>query len=117
MKTILAALVRLFPRAFRAHFGEPMLEHAIHDLADQGRAGLTSRARAFAAISLDLMGAAITERLRPSWICSRLERRKRRKGEVMGIELTDWGGEVKLADFKDGYSTTRTIEKMTGSAQ
>ena len=34
-----------------------------------------------------------------------------------GDLVESWGGVVRLADFKDGYSTTRTIEKMTGAAQ
>lgn len=37
------------------------------------------------------------------------------KDKVVGAtEVESWGGEVRLADFADGYSTTSTIEKMTG---
>lgn len=36
------------------------------------------------------------------------------KEQVVGAaEVESWGGEVRLASFEDGYSTTRTIEKMT----
>lgn len=38
------------------------------------------------------------------------------KDKVVGAtEVESWGGEVKLAQFADGYSTTRTIQKMTGA--
>jgi D-beta-D-heptose 7-phosphate kinase/D-beta-D-heptose 1-phosphate adenosyltransferase len=33
---------------------------------------------------------------------------------VGAAEVESWGGVVRLADFADGYSTTKTIEKMTG---
>lgn len=36
------------------------------------------------------------------------------KDKVVGAtEVESWGGEVRLASFEDGYSTTKTIEKMT----
>lgn len=36
------------------------------------------------------------------------------KEQVVGAtEVESWGGEVRLASFEDGYSTTKTIEKMT----
>ena len=37
------------------------------------------------------------------------------KDQVVGAaEVESWGGEVCLAQFADGYSTTKTIAKMTG---
>jgi D-beta-D-heptose 7-phosphate kinase/D-beta-D-heptose 1-phosphate adenosyltransferase len=40
------------------------------------------------------------------------------KDKVVGAaEVESWGGEVRLADFADGYSTTKTIEKMTGAPE
>ena len=36
---------------------------------------------------------------------------------VGGDLVESWGGVVRLADFKDGFSTTQTIAKMTGEAQ
>lgn len=37
------------------------------------------------------------------------------KDQVVGAtEVESWGGEVRLAQFADGYSTTKTIAKMTG---
>ncbi len=40
------------------------------------------------------------------------------KDKVVGAtEVESWGGEVRLAQFADGYSTTKTIAKMTGEKQ
>ena len=36
---------------------------------------------------------------------------------VGAAEVESWGGVVRLADFADGYSTTKTIEKMTGAPE
>ena len=58
---------------------------------------------------------ALIERLRPDVLIKGSD--YTREGVVGGDLVESWGGEVKLADFKDGYSTTRTIKKMTGSAQ
>ena len=33
-------------------------------------------------------------------------------GGVGGDLVESWGGEVRLANFEDGYSTTKTIGKM-----
>ena len=57
----------------------------------------------------------LIERLRPGVLIKGSD--YTREGVVGGDLVESWGGEVKLADFKDGYSTTRTIEKMTGGAQ
>lgn len=41
-----------------------------------------------------------------------------RKEQVVGAaEVESWGGEVRLAVFEDGYSTTSTIAKMTNSME
>ena len=37
-----------------------------------------------------------------------------REGVVGGDRVESWGGEVRLATFEDGYSTTKTVEKMKG---
>ncbi|WP_292053728.1 MULTISPECIES: D-glycero-beta-D-manno-heptose 1-phosphate adenylyltransferase [unclassified Brevundimonas] len=40
------------------------------------------------------------------------------KEQVVGaVEVESWGGEVRLASFEDGYSTTRTIEKMKSGSE
>jgi len=57
---------------------------------------------------------ALIERLRPDVLIKGSD--YRREGVVGGDLVESWGGEVKLADFKDGFSTTRTIEKMTTGA-
>jgi D-beta-D-heptose 7-phosphate kinase/D-beta-D-heptose 1-phosphate adenosyltransferase len=58
---------------------------------------------------------ALIERLRPDVLIKGSD--YSREGVVGGDLVESWGGVVRLADFKDGFSTTRTIEKMTGSAQ
>jgi D-beta-D-heptose 7-phosphate kinase/D-beta-D-heptose 1-phosphate adenosyltransferase len=58
---------------------------------------------------------ALIERLRPDVLIKGSD--YTREGVVGGDLVESWGGVVRLADFKDGYSTTRTIEKMTGAAQ
>lgn len=57
----------------------------------------------------------LIERLRPDVLIKGSD--YTREGVVGGDLVESWGGVVRLADFKDGFSTTRTIEKMTGSAQ
>ncbi|WP_292071559.1 D-glycero-beta-D-manno-heptose 1-phosphate adenylyltransferase [Brevundimonas sp. UBA7534] len=58
---------------------------------------------------------ALIKRLRPDVLIKGSD--YTREGVVGGDLVESWGGVVRLADFKDGFSTTRTIEKMTGSAQ
>ena len=55
---------------------------------------------------------ALIERLKPDVL---IKGSDYTKDKVVGAaEVESWGGEVRLADFADGYSTTKTIEKMTG---
>jgi D-beta-D-heptose 7-phosphate kinase/D-beta-D-heptose 1-phosphate adenosyltransferase len=53
---------------------------------------------------------SLIERLRPDVLIKGAD--YTREGVVGGDLVESWGGEVKLATFEDGYSTTRTIEKM-----
>ncbi|WP_235560424.1 D-glycero-beta-D-manno-heptose 1-phosphate adenylyltransferase [Brevundimonas sp. Leaf363] len=53
----------------------------------------------------------LIERLRPDVLIKGSD--YTREGVVGGDLVESWGGEVRLADFKDGFSTTRTIERMT----
>lgn len=55
---------------------------------------------------------ALIERLRPDVLIKGAD--YTREGVVGGDLVESWGGEVRLATFEDGYSTTRTIAKMTG---
>lgn len=57
---------------------------------------------------------ALIERLRPDVLIKGSD--YTREGVVGGDLVESWGGEVKLADFRDGFSTTRTIEKLSGGA-
>lgn len=55
---------------------------------------------------------ALIERLKPDVL---IKGSDYTKDKVVGAaEVESWGGVVRLADFADGYSTTKTIEKMTG---
>ena len=53
---------------------------------------------------------ALIERLRPDVLIKGSD--YTREGVVGGDLVESWGGVVRLATFEDGYSTTRTIEKM-----
>ncbi len=52
----------------------------------------------------------LIERLRPDVLIKGAD--YTREGVVGGDLVESWGGEVRLATFEDGFSTTRTIEKM-----
>jgi D-beta-D-heptose 7-phosphate kinase/D-beta-D-heptose 1-phosphate adenosyltransferase len=56
----------------------------------------------------------LIERLRPDVLIKGAD--YTREGVVGGDLVESWGGEVRLAAFADGYSTTKTIETMKGSA-
>lgn len=53
---------------------------------------------------------ALIERLRPDVLIKGAD--YTREGVVGGDLVESWGGEVRLATFQDGFSTTRTIERM-----
>jgi D-beta-D-heptose 7-phosphate kinase/D-beta-D-heptose 1-phosphate adenosyltransferase len=57
---------------------------------------------------------ALIERLRPDVLIKGAD--YTREGVVGGDAVESWGGVVRLATFSDGYSTTRTIEKMKDPA-
>jgi len=57
---------------------------------------------------------ALIERLRPDVLIKGAD--YTREGVVGGDLVESWGGEVRLARFEDGYSTTKTIEKLSGDA-
>lgn len=57
---------------------------------------------------------ALIERLRPDVLIKGAD--YTREGVVGGDLVESWGGEVRLAAFADGYSTTRTIEKLAENA-
>ncbi|MBI2261664.1 MAG: D-glycero-beta-D-manno-heptose 1-phosphate adenylyltransferase [Caulobacterales bacterium] len=52
----------------------------------------------------------LIERLRPDVLIKGAD--YTREGVVGGDLVESWGGEVRLATFEDGFSTTRRIEKM-----
>ncbi len=56
----------------------------------------------------------LIERLRPDMLIKGAD--YTREGVVGGDLVESWGGEVRLASFTDGFSTTKTIETMKGSA-
>lgn len=83
---------------------------------------LESRAVVLAALSsVDRVTAfddptplALIERFRPDVLIKGADYSRE---QVVGGDLVEsWGGEVKLATFQDGYSTTRTIDRLTAQA-
>ncbi|MBX9709059.1 MAG: D-glycero-beta-D-manno-heptose 1-phosphate adenylyltransferase [Caulobacteraceae bacterium] len=56
----------------------------------------------------------LIERLRPDVLIKGAD--YTREGVIGGDLVESWGGEVRLAAFTDGFSTTKTIETMKGSA-
>jgi D-beta-D-heptose 7-phosphate kinase/D-beta-D-heptose 1-phosphate adenosyltransferase len=56
----------------------------------------------------------LIERLRPDVLIKGAD--YTREGVVGGDLVESWGGEVRLAAFTDGHSTTGTIAKMQGGA-
>jgi len=98
---------------------------SVRRLKGEGRPvnGLDSRAVVIGGLSSvdrvtsfdDPTPIALIERLRPDVLIKGSD--YTREGVVGGDLVESWGGVVRLAEFKDGYSTTRTIEKMTGSTQ
>jgi len=58
---------------------------------------------------------ALIERLRPDVLIKGSD--YTREGVVGGDLVESWGGVVRLADFKDGFSTTHTIAKLAGDGQ
>ncbi len=57
---------------------------------------------------------ALIERLRPDVLIKGAD--YTREGVVGGDLVESWGGEVRLATFSDGFSTTRTIQQLTPRA-
>jgi D-beta-D-heptose 7-phosphate kinase/D-beta-D-heptose 1-phosphate adenosyltransferase len=57
---------------------------------------------------------ALIERLRPDVLIKGAD--YTREGVVGGDLVESWGGEVRLAQFEDGYSTTGTIARMKDEA-
>jgi D-beta-D-heptose 7-phosphate kinase/D-beta-D-heptose 1-phosphate adenosyltransferase len=55
---------------------------------------------------------ALIERLRPDVLIKGAD--YSREGVIGGDLVESWGGEVRLARFEDGYSTTKTLGKMKG---
>ncbi|MFV1988943.1 MAG: ABC transporter permease [Gemmatimonadota bacterium] len=102
MRSLLALLVRLFPRGFREQFGADMVEQ-VH--SDYDRARLRGRLRAIAfalGTGLDLLRASAVERFDPAWVNTD-ERTIERVG--MGMMINEWIRDLRLA----GRSLRRSI--------
>lgn len=71
MITLLRGVVRLFPRAFRAEFGDDVAQQALSDYrracARSARAGLWS----FVTSLINIIAAALAEHVRPTWVSAR----------------------------------------------
>jgi predicted permease len=93
MKTLLSTLVRLFPMAFRARFGEAILEHALLDWERDKRRGRVAAVRSLASTVFDLGRSALAERLRPSGP----DVPALKKGQTMSFDLNGWTGALRHA--------------------
>ena len=67
MKTILALLLRAYPRRFRARFGREILEQADDDVSRAFESGMARGLWGTFAVCLDLLWSAFLERARPAW--------------------------------------------------
>jgi predicted permease len=95
VKTALAWLVRLFPKSFREHFGEAIVEHAALD-CERRRLGRLAAARSLLATVFDLGRSALAERWRPSWAAVPTANGKG-KGRAMSFTLDGGGAELRHA--------------------
>jgi hypothetical protein len=104
VKTLLRALVRLFPAPFRARFGDAVVEHALLDWERDRRRGVLAGARSLASTVFDLGRSALAERLRPSWP----DVPAKKKGPTMSLDLIGWAGALRHA--------FRTLRRSPGFA-
>ncbi|MEK9509086.1 ABC transporter permease [Gemmatimonadota bacterium Y43] len=83
MRSLLALLLLVFPRAFREEYGDEVLDQALDDL-DRARArGAWAAARMAAATVIDLATTGLAERFDPAW---RDPRRTNDEGVGMAME-------------------------------
>jgi putative ABC transport system permease protein len=93
MKKALTWLLRLFPESFRERFGAAMVEHAMSEHERARERGRLAAARSALATALDLSGAALAERIRPTWKPAyEIKRRQDMGGTVHG-----WGDDLRHA--------------------
>ena len=93
MSTLLRTLVRLFPRPFRARFGQEVVEHALLDWERDRRRGPIVAARSLASTVIDIGQSALAERLQPSCPAVPAEQ----KGPTMSFDLDGWTGALRHA--------------------
>jgi MacB-like protein len=92
VRALLRALVRLFPRPFRSHFGAAIVEHAALDCERERSHGRLAAFRSFLLTAFDLGRSAVSERLRPSWAAVPFEK----EGTAMRSSFTLEGGGAEL---------------------
>ena len=103
MKSALTLLVALFPRAFQEQFGADMREQVEQDY-DAARARGAAPALWFAlATTVDLLRAAIAERVTPTWHASPAFTTN---GEPMASMLQEWAQDLRFA--------TRALARAAG---
>jgi len=104
VSTLLRTLVRLFPKPFRARFGQEVVEHALLDWERDMKRGPIAAVRCLASTVLDLGESALAERLRPT--CPSVPAQK--KGQTMSFDLNGWAGALRHA--------LRTLRRSPGFA-
>ena len=95
MKTLLGALVRLFPAPFRARFGEAVVEHALLDWERDRRRGVVAGARSLASTVFDL--GQQRARGTAAALLPRRSRQEGRKDHELRPERLGWGASPRAA--------------------
>lgn len=89
METLFRALLRVYPPAFRARFGQEILEQSLEECLRAGARGRAALGRCVVWTALDLVRSALAERARPVWSAPGTSGRDEEGGEVMGQWIRD----------------------------
>ena len=67
MRRILLACTRLYPRPFRDAFAADVADQAVRDVSQARARGITTGTWATVSSIFNILGSALTERVRPTW--------------------------------------------------
>jgi predicted permease len=106
MRKVAAALLRLYPDAFRSRFGPEMLEQVTREYADAAADGRAAAAWFTLHTSVDLVRSALAERISPTW-----GDQYQSEERGMGWTATEW-----ISDFKHAARALRRTPAFTAMA-